>query len=158
MRLPGECRLQLPAPGILNVSCAVTEGTGVSAMHLLPLAGSSSAVRHRMCDELADGAVPAEIVDDAALVMAELVSNALLHADPLPDGHLQARWRQRPGQLELSVSDGGGSSRPTQQSAGLAAPGGRGLAIVDALTTEWGVQEDAGVVTVWAVLPLTGEK
>lgn len=82
------------------------------------------------------------IVDDAQLVVTELVSNALRHARPLPDGGLAVGWAREANQLLITVRDGGGATEPTRLAAGPEAMGGRGLAIVDALGSSWFTEHD----------------
>jgi anti-sigma regulatory factor (Ser/Thr protein kinase) len=65
-----------------------------SSVVLLPHAPSSVAVaRRRLSSELVDSGVYDSIVDDATVIISELISNALRHARPLPSG--QVRWRRR---------------------------------------------------------------
>jgi two-component sensor histidine kinase len=98
-------------------------------------------------------------VEDAALVLSELLSNAYRHARPIGrGGSVRAAWRCAPvGDLTISVTDGGGPTRPRPSTPSVTARGGRGLAIITTLSRDWGVEECAsgcpgGEVTVWAVL------
>ncbi len=84
--------------------------------------------------------------------MSELLSNAIRHARPLPDGIIRLRWRARSGVVEVEVSDGGGPSTPRPAPPALWSTAGRGLRIVRSLAHEWGVTEDKGGRTVWASL------
>jgi hypothetical protein len=119
-------------------------------------------------DLLASGATDT-VVDDAVLILSELLSNACRHAQPLSrDESVRASWnRDRDGELTISVTDGGGPTRPLPATPSISARGGRGLAIVDALARDWGVREEfceitggirqsesesARGVTVWVVL------
>ncbi len=54
--------------------------------------------------------------------------------------------------MSIDVTDGGGRNRPHVETAGLADIGGRGLAIVQALATDWGVTRAGSAVTVYAVV------
>ncbi len=123
-------------------------------MVLLPCVPSSVAVaRGRISAELRSAGLFAGCVADAALVLTELLSNAILHARPLPDARIRAAWVLSPASLEVLVSDGGSSTRPQVSWPSLSALGGRGLSIVDHLCSSWGVRADASGTTVWAVLP-----
>ena len=65
---------------------------------------------------------------DVALVMSELLSNAILHARPLPDSLVQVAWELSPPSLEVMVSDGGSVTRPhaaRPSLSAIAAAGGR---------------------------------
>ncbi len=117
--------------------------------------------------ELLAGGAPESMVEDAVLVLSELLSNACRHARPLgsvaafprgahpPQDYVHAAWRWRPdGELTISVTDGGDPTRPFPATPSITARGGRGLAIVTHLARDWGVTEGeaADGVTVWAVL------
>src|SRR5690606_33232044 len=92
------------------------------------------------------------VVEDAAVIISELISNALRHARPLPSGQVEVRWRRREDVLELEVSDGGAMTEPRRGPGTLSSLGGRALGIVDCLSDGWGVRHDDGSTTVWAVL------
>jgi anti-sigma regulatory factor (Ser/Thr protein kinase) len=91
---------------------------------------------------------------DAALVLSELISNALRHATALADGTFRTSWRLLDDSVEISVSDGGGKTVPTVNEPTGWAIGGRGLGIVDRLSVRWGVSDKSEGTTVWAQLPV----
>ncbi|MEU8347466.1 ATP-binding protein [Spirillospora sp. NPDC048832] len=127
---------------------------------LLPHAPSSVAVaRRRLSSELVDSGVYESVVDDASVIVSELISNALRHARPLPSGEVRVCWLRRGDVLELEVSDGGAMTEPRRGPGTLSSLGGRGLGIVEALSDGWGVRHEEGATTVWAVLraPRSGE-
>jgi anti-sigma regulatory factor (Ser/Thr protein kinase) len=121
---------------------------------LLPCVPSSVAVaRGRIAAELRQaGLVPATVAD-AALIASELLSNAILHARPLPDTCIRVSWILSATSVEVIVSDGGSATRPRASCPSLSSIGGRGLGIVEHLCTSWGVRADERGTTVWAVLP-----
>ncbi|MEU9185389.1 ATP-binding protein [Streptomyces sp. NPDC048484] len=115
--------------------------------------------RHRMRDQLRTGGVAETVIDDAVLILSELLSNACRHGRPLGDalsgdGDVRAAWRVEPtGRLTVEVTDGGGPTRPVPATPSVTARGGRGLNIITALADDWGVRDDArGEVTVWVVV------
>ncbi|WP_425474041.1 ATP-binding protein [Streptomyces qinzhouensis] len=115
--------------------------------------------RHRMREQLRMSKVPESVVDDAMLILSELLSNACRHGRPLGhadrgDGNIRAAWRvDRAGRLTVAVTDGGGPTRPVPSTPSVTARGGRGLQIITALSQEWGVRDHpAGEVTVWALI------
>ncbi|MYU25413.1 ATP-binding protein [Streptomyces sp. SID8352] len=115
--------------------------------------------RHRMRDQLRGGGVAESVVDDAVLVLSELLSNAYKHGRPLGDalagdGDVRAAWRVDPrGRLIVEVTDGGGPTRPAPATPSVTAHGGRGLSIITALADDWGVRDGVrGEVTVWVVV------
>ncbi|WP_172875777.1 ATP-binding protein [Micromonospora inositola] len=109
--------------------------------------------RHRLADELAD-VVPPILLADLVAVLAELVGNAVRHADPLPGGVVRVAWRLRStaeGQrVQLRVTDGGSASGPLMRAASPDAVDGRGLHIVSGLASRWGVERDGLGQSVWA--------
>ncbi|MBT2509780.1 ATP-binding protein [Streptomyces sp. ISL-98] len=112
--------------------------------------------RHRMRDELRVNGVSESVIDDAVLILSELLSNACRHGRPLGqaevgDGDIRAAWRvDRAGRLTVEVTDGGGPTRPVPATPSVTARGGRGLNIISALAQDWGVRDSAsGEVTVW---------
>ncbi|MFC6083300.1 ATP-binding protein [Sphaerisporangium aureirubrum] len=121
---------------------------------LLPYAPTSVALaRRRLSADLAERGVFDSAVEDAILVVSELLSNALRHAHPLPSGQIMATWDWADDHLEVTVSDGGAATEPRAGRPALSSLGGRGLGIVEFLATRWGVRHDGEVTTVWAVLP-----
>lgn len=115
--------------------------------------------RHLMREQLSRSGVSDTVVDDAELVLSELLSNACRHGRPLrptgrDDGGIRAAWRvDRAGGLTVEVTDGGGPTRPAPARPSVTARGGRGLNIITALAKDWGVRDSgSGEVTVWALL------
>ncbi|WP_317444315.1 ATP-binding protein [Streptomyces collinus] len=115
--------------------------------------------RHRMRAQLRTGGVSETVIDDAVLILSELLSNACKHGRPLGDapvgdGDVRAAWRVDPrGRLIVEVTDGGGPTRPAPATPSVTAHGGRGLNIITALSDDWGVRDDIrGEVTVWVVV------
>jgi anti-sigma regulatory factor (Ser/Thr protein kinase) len=118
--------------------------------------------RQRLRKELHDCGAPDPVVDDAVLILSELLSNAYRHARPIEDAEgglgIRAAWYLAPdGLLTVEITDGGGPTRPNPSSPSLTARGGRGLGIVGSLCLDWGVRDNTpGEVTVWASLPVRG--
>ena len=114
-------------------------------------AAVSSARRAVLRDVLTK--VDPTIVHETAVVVSELLGNAIRHARPVEDGRVLLRWQVRGGVVDVEVTDGGSGHevrplRPTEMSVH-----GRGLRIVRHLAHEWGVVEDPqGNRTVWACL------
>ncbi|GAA1420427.1 ATP-binding protein [Streptomyces thermospinosisporus] len=115
--------------------------------------------RHRMRTQLREGGVPDQVIDDAVLILSELLSNACKHGRPLGDaqagdGDVRAAWRlDQQGRLVVEVTDGGGPTRPAPSTPSVTAHGGRGLNIIAALADDWGVRDEVpGEVTVWVVV------
>ncbi len=86
------------------------------------------------------------LLDDVELVTSELVTNALVHARTSFRVSLQASDQT----LRVDVADGSSTS-PVRHAPELLATGGRGIGIVDLMSSSWGVVAGAeGGKTVWA--------
>jgi len=130
--------------------------------------------RRRLRRELASQELPDAVIDDAVLILSELLSNSCRHARPLPaegpegpegpedagspqgaGGEVRVGWELDAERvLTLRVTDGGGPTRPRCARPSLTARGGRGLGIVGRIASRWGVDDqEPGEVTVWAALP-----
>jgi len=99
------------------------------------------------------GSAP-RVVDDARLNATELVGNAVRHASPLGNGTVLVRWEEQDSALALSVCDGGGATEPEQVEAAPYDVDGRGLVIVDALSSKWWVEHTSQLHTVHVRLAL----
>lgn len=85
--------------------------------------------------------------DDLALVVSELVTNAVLHGRPPLHLELQADDRR----VTVAVADGSPDG-PLPRSADCDAEGGRGMPLIDILSAERGVRPQPPGKTVWAAL------
>ncbi|MFI0790789.1 ATP-binding protein [Streptomyces lydicus] len=108
--------------------------------------------------------VCADATEDTALVVSELVSNALRYGSPAADERAPGTpLRFCPAWLALTrqesavlcaVSDAG-TTTPVVTAQDPLAESGRGLHIVDQLSVEWGwTSPDASGKTVWATVPV----
>ena len=123
---------------------------------MLPYELASAAVaRRHVTDMLRRQGVSPDRCDDAALVVSELVGNALRHGRPLPDGTLRVTWSLDGHRLRVEVTDGGGATKPELRPAAQRqmTVSGRGLAIIDVVAEAWGSHSEAGGTTVWALVP-----
>jgi anti-sigma regulatory factor (Ser/Thr protein kinase) len=93
-----------------------------------------------------------EIVQDTELLATELVTNAFEHAaGPVA---LRLELRADRAVVRVEVEDGGPDLLPAQAAASPDSYRGRGLLLVDALSTGWGVEDKHGRKTVWAEVPM----
>jgi anti-sigma regulatory factor (Ser/Thr protein kinase) len=110
--------------------------------------------RHTVAHHLTASGVRDEAYDDALLVLSELVSNAVTHAAPLPNGRIAVGWTVLDDALHLEITDGGAVTSPQAGVAPLLSGSGRGLDIVRTISRAWGVKEGERSVTVWADVPM----
>ena len=114
-------------------------------------ASSASVVRREIAADLSARHVTADSVDDVVLVVSELVGNAVVHSTPASD--LDVAWDVDGNTVIVRVKDDG-ETCPSPRDATADATSGRGLAIVAALSTEWGVQRATRGKQVWAKVPV----
>jgi anti-sigma regulatory factor (Ser/Thr protein kinase) len=119
-----------------------------------PVATSPTRVRRRLRAVLAQWELPAEVVENALMVVEELVANVVDHARTpfrLTVHHLLADHTGP--SLRIAVRDDCPqplNPRPLDSHAAR----GRGLQMIDALTSRWGCHRTSAGKTVWAVLPV----
>ncbi len=87
-------------------------------------------------------------LDTIALLVTELVTNAILHART----PLQLTLEMRPGLVRICVEDES-NEQPTLQHYEPDAVTGRGLALVDQLSSSWGVESTPSGKVVWCEVP-----
>lgn len=95
----------------------------------------------------------AELVDSAAVIVSELVTNAVLHARTV----IQLRLSLERRSLRIEVFDEN-PRLPTTSSCPPEATSGRGLALVSALASSWGIEHSDDGKVVWAELGQPGVK
>ena len=92
---------------------------------------------------------------DLALIISELVTNSVIHANVGPDQTLTVECTALPDRLRLTVTDPGSRCQPHLRPRDSDAAGGYGLTIVAALASSWGVvRDDMGATSVWCELPV----
>lgn len=123
----------------------MTGSSWTHATELAPVGASASAARHFVRLHLREHGLGA-LVEDVVLVVSELATNAVKHACT----PFTVRLRGDGLCLLLTVND---SSREvaSKRPHGSTSTSGRGLAIVDQLSHDWGVDHAYGAEkTVWA--------
>jgi DNA-binding NarL/FixJ family response regulator len=120
----------------------------------LPKALTSAALARRFVTEtLTDWSLPT-LIDPALLVASELAANAVTHADSA--FRIQLSLTQRT--LRIDVIDFG-QGTPEPQPPSTTQEHGRGLLLIDALTTAWGIEDGPGSgKLVWAEITLPDEQ
>ena len=93
--------------------------------------------RTELRDVLRPSAQPVGLVEDAALVLSELVTNALAHARPTRTDDIGVEVRLAGDRLQVAVTDGGSDSVPEIVAAPGVRPNGRGLFLVDTISDRW---------------------
>lgn len=128
------------------------EGCTICTVRVRVSTESVALVRSCLGQDLTQRGVGDDLVDDAQIVVTELLTNAFRHARTLPDRTMRVRWKVRRESLEVEVTDGGSETTPTPAPQGVWRDSGRGLRVVRALAHEWGSGEDRTGHVVWATL------
>jgi DNA-binding NarL/FixJ family response regulator len=89
-----------------------------------------------------------ELFDVVGLLTSELVTNAILHAH----SDIELNVTLRPDAIRIDVADHS-ADLPSLRTAAEEDTSGRGLGLVEALATSWGVDERPGGKSVWFELP-----
>ncbi len=113
--------------------------------------GSVAQARRLTYARLSGWSVCADTCDNAALVISELVTNAIVHT---ASGRVVCELHDHDDMVRIAVHDEGcapGEPRPSPQRPDE--EHGRGLLLVDALCRAWGAQEHGPGLLVWAELP-----
>lgn len=116
-----------------------------AVIELAPRLQSAEAARRFVHDRCEDWGC-SEVTDVATLIVSELVTNAIVHA--ATPAELRAQWSN--GVLRLEVIDNAEGNPPDPRIAAPDDEGGRGLLLVDALSTAWGVESTDHGKVVWA--------
>ena len=125
----------------------VQDGRPVVSFHRDPVASAASAIRRELRAELPAWGLGHDAVDDALLVVEELVANVVDHART----PFQLVVHLDGGVLHVAVHDW--CPIPVRvQELDLGRLRGRGLLMVDDISTRWGCDLDATGKTVWAEL------
>ncbi len=124
---PREARIQLPA-----------------------LPTSAREARRFLAGLLASWRMPEMLDGDAALLLSELATNAILHAR----SSFTVIVRYDGSSLRVEVGDGSRSEPAMRQPAAGDMPGGRGLLLIDTMASRWGVLPTARGKRVWFELPV----
>jgi anti-sigma regulatory factor (Ser/Thr protein kinase) len=105
----------------------------------------SSATRARaLTRERLEASCSTDTLETVALLVTELVTNAILHART----PLLLTLESRPGHVRICVEDRS-SDEPALQRYDTDAVTGRGLALVDQLASSWGVDTTGSGKVVW---------
>jgi len=95
---------------------------------------SARIARDVLRDVCAEAQVPAPMVETALLLVSEVVTNAVVHGDGRPVLDIDVGRDV----LRVTVTDDSPGLPQVQRDNPILAPGGRGLQLVDTLSTRWG--------------------
>src|SRR5829696_6800152 len=81
----------------------------------------------------------AQVLEDIRLLVSELVTNAVRHADTPGAGEVGLDVTIRAGRVRVEVADPGLGFEPSPRDDEMSRPGGWGLYLVDRIADRWGV-------------------
>jgi len=119
------------------------------SLSLSPVPSAGGLARVALREHFAGGLRRATFAD-LELVVSELVTNAVKHGR----GTVQVDVRHNVHEVRGSVSDRGSGFDYELRDLGGTQDSGRGLAIVNALVTDWGIRR--GSTQVWFAISLRG--
>ena len=108
----------------------------------LPAGDAAATVARASIRSAADGL---ERLDDLILLVTELATNAVLHAG----GAQELSFHRGRDAVVIALTDRSVTSAPAVGRLGTTSPTGRGMAIVDSLSDQWGVTLTSTSKTVW---------
>lgn len=120
---------------------ALVDGAGL----VVPSAPRSVALARRYAVDVCTALGWGDSADTVAVLVSELVTNAVLHAY---GPHVRVRVLNHGLRLRVEVSDGS-PELPVPRHARSSAESGRGLPIVEALAVAWGTEARADGKTAW---------
>jgi serine/threonine-protein kinase RsbW len=110
-------------------------------LRLAPEPEVVTTARHAL-DRLAN-LVPAEKLEDVRLVVSELVTNSILHAELSPDEQISLTVTVTAGSVRGRVCDpGAGFEVPLEPCPRPDMSGGWGLPIVETISDRWGIERN----------------
>ncbi len=130
----------------------MTRGRAIS----LPILGNAEAprtARNAVLSRL-EGRVTAETADDIALVVGELVTNSVQHADLGANDTVLVEIALGDERLAIAVTDPGSDFVPRLLPRDPTRPHGFGLHLVNDISASWGVRRNPGTTQVWCELGL----
>jgi two-component sensor histidine kinase len=98
------------------------------------------------------GHIPATTASDVALIVSELVTNGVVHANVGPRQALTVDVTTFDDRLRIAVTDPGSRLTPCMLPHDPETPGGLGLSLVDKLCETWGFSQHLGPTCVWCEL------
>ena len=116
---------------------------------------SAAVVRRCLADDLDAHGIARERIEEILVVASELVGNAIRHTGAVRSEPLEVTWDVDAAGVTVRVGDSSCDElkprTPTTEESG-----GRGLAIVAAMSDDWGVQWRDRGKQVWAHVPACG--
>jgi anti-sigma regulatory factor (Ser/Thr protein kinase) len=91
-----------------------------------------------------EGQITTEMMEDARLLVSELITNCIRHAGLSDRARISVRAELSRDRLRIEVSDGGMGFEPQPLVADVDRTTGWGLYLVEQIANRWGVSEGPG--------------
>jgi serine/threonine-protein kinase RsbW len=126
-----------------EVAKARREGATVETHeHRLPHSPDSATIARSLAEEELGPFLTSERAEDLRLMVSELVTNAIKHAPPEPDGMIVLELERNGDAVRVVVRDGGQHVDPNLAGFDSPADGHFGLFLVDTRADRWGFSID----------------
>lgn len=111
----------------------------------LPLASSTPSIaRTKLAGFLTVNRASEQVIDDALIVLSEMIANAVNHGSPDDEGTIEISWSIHQGLLEISVLDAGAGTSLKPVDFDADSLSGRGLSIINRVADRWWVDMAQG--------------
>jgi anti-sigma regulatory factor (Ser/Thr protein kinase) len=127
--------------------CSITPATRLT----LQMDAQAPSAARRFIQEASCPAHNASVLDDALLLISELVTNAVRYGAPPVTAEIECVGTAG---MRVRVTDGS-TQEPAPKHADVLDENGRGLELVDLVSAEWGVEQRAPGKAVWFALQPT---
>lgn len=146
--MPGS-RAEVTARGAVELGDVIWRGERFEASVALPGLPEHVRAARKFVGRVLDRGHPCGEL--AVQLVSELVTNSVQHSDSAdPEGVIGVTVSGTLTSVTVEVADAGGAQAPQVRPAGdLDAEGGRGLQMVAALASEWGIRENAAGRVTW---------
>lgn len=132
-----------------SLDASPSDPHGSASMRIRGGVDAPSRARRWVLSQL-EGQIASATASDVALVVSELVTNSVLHANVGPRRALTVELMILEDRLRISVIDPGSRLEPRLRPPDLERVGGIGLFFVNELSEAWGVTRDGiGGTRVW---------
>jgi anti-sigma regulatory factor (Ser/Thr protein kinase) len=111
--------------------------------------GLEAAAAARRAVIAGDGRLPTAVREDVLLLVSELVTNSVRHADLGPEEAIQVEVVCWPQRVRVEVVDPGTEVTPVRPRLSPDTAGGWGLVLVDRIAARWGVGRGPAFTRVW---------
>ena len=108
-------------------------------LHLPFVSSTPNIARTKLAAFLTINRINLTVIDNALIVLSEMIANAVSHGVPDEDGMMEIGWCIRGSSLEIVVADAGDCDALVPVPFDEDSLSGRGLSIISQLSKDWSV-------------------